>query len=1012
VPPAPTPPPLPKLPKVPDIDTKQVATVVNSFLAKTNAKVKVNRGNWWSLVLAPTGLVAAASLALGFSSLAGSSPALLVLSKSFIYAISATAFKLVAAAGFFVPALVVTALFSLGLYLKARSSKKAEAKADLAKAREELRVLISSDQTREALALYVKTLSSGEKTKVLDAFAPGQRKELTLTIPGAYALVEEFGSKSLDEIRMDAKFDLTGLEELIKDPMLVGSQIKRELEHIRDILTKAANEDSATSMMADFLREGAEMLCDAPLFQRDLADLIAALGGSTTQSELIKIRDTLVVVRQAKELVNDARDKGLEAVKDDPGFSRDNLNRLGGNAALEKLKVQKELLALRDSLEHLRAAYAINEEYKKQGSAALKSNADFKRRLESSISTLTNDPALRTAGIKGQLESVRAAIAASVPPPPEPPADPNQAKLIAIAVRVINRNNYTPDTAGLIAAYEDLSFVTQKAPADLELRSKIIDLIRDLSKSLDLLTSAQTPAKETREYFILPITPEIEERVGRLSKDGSISMPKIKNACWVGAGGMGEVYKALDPQTGEYVAIKVLTELSGSARFESEYRTMLRASDLDSVVKVYAMGGYTMPSASSGRVTFPFMVQEFMDFPTLASYEKKLDPKQVIDIAIKICEAMFALHSKEIETDEGKTKKGIFHRDLKPSNIFFDIKTGRVKIGDFGLAKEFAAGKGTQTGTLPGTLAFMAPCFIDWGNLPRKDLEKAEEMARRVLTDNDIFAVGGIIYKLLTGVNLTWTGDKPDDKGRLQFRAYTDASPTAQERNKDAKPLGYAEFVGDWTDFKRAVKEKDQGTIERIEGKYTLVKTVQGVDIPEPLYQVIALMVAYDPRKPYSNFIEVKSDLERIKGGLAPIGAQDASDPSRSSIIDPADIEVIAAKRAAPPPPPPARPRSLRLGKPPEAPPAAPAAAPAEAPALTSWSKVPIPEMTKDEAVSYLKKLSSGQIEIESLEQLREQEDLVMTLSRKHGLTELKRRAMMFLSYIEESLNEGQEEKK
>src|SRR5499427_3795605 len=140
----------------------------------------------------------------------------------------------------------------------------------------------------------------------------------------------------------------------------------------------------------------------------------------------------------------------------------------------------------------------------------------------------------------------------------------------------------------------------------------------------------------------------------------------------IGAGGMGEVYKARDPRLGRDVAIKVLPfsyseDADRLRRFEQEARAAGLLNH-PNITAVYDIG------SSDGA---PYVVQELLEGETLRGVLAggKLAPRRAVDYAVAIARGLAAAH-----------EKGIVHRDLKPENLFV-TNDGNVKILDFGLAK-------------------------------------------------------------------------------------------------------------------------------------------------------------------------------------------------------------------------------------------------------------------------------------------------------------------------------------
>ncbi|HEV2064057.1 MAG TPA: protein kinase [Thermoanaerobaculia bacterium] len=213
----------------------------------------------------------------------------------------------------------------------------------------------------------------------------------------------------------------------------------------------------------------------------------------------------------------------------------------------------------------------------------------------------------------------------------------------------------------------------------------------------------------------------------------------------LGAGGMGEVYRAKDPRLGRDVAIKVLpASFSADAdrlrRFEQEARAagILNHPNITAVLDIGEHEGA------------PYVVQELLEGETLrqALAGGKLSPRRVIDYAIQIAHGLAAAH-----------EKGIVHRDLKPENIFV-TKDGRVKILDFGLAKLTHAEEGSQVTNLPTATAGTEPGVV-LGTLGYMSPEQVRGKPADVRSD--IFSFGAILYEMHAGQR-AFRGDSAADR--------------------------------------------------------------------------------------------------------------------------------------------------------------------------------------------------------------------------------------------------------
>jgi Tol biopolymer transport system component len=232
----------------------------------------------------------------------------------------------------------------------------------------------------------------------------------------------------------------------------------------------------------------------------------------------------------------------------------------------------------------------------------------------------------------------------------------------------------------------------------------------------------------------------------------------------IGAGGMGEVYRARDPRLGREVAIKVLpASFSQDAdrlrRFEQEAKA---AGILNhpNITAVYDVG------SADGA---PYVVQELLEGETLRAElaAGRIPPRRAVTYAIQVAEGLAVAH-----------EKGIVHRDLKPENLFV-TREGRVKILDFGLAKltqpeatraeETSAPTVTEPGTVMGTVDYMSP----------------EQVTGHAADPrSDIFAVGTVLYEMVSGVR-PFRGNSPVERMNAILK---EDPPELAQTSRDASP--------------------------------------------------------------------------------------------------------------------------------------------------------------------------------------------------------------------------------
>jgi formylglycine-generating enzyme required for sulfatase activity len=214
----------------------------------------------------------------------------------------------------------------------------------------------------------------------------------------------------------------------------------------------------------------------------------------------------------------------------------------------------------------------------------------------------------------------------------------------------------------------------------------------------------------------------------------------------IARGGMGVVYKAIQHGLNRPAAIKLLHgwgDVSPAAemRFTIEAEAVARL-DHPHVVGVYEFGQHRGA---------PFLAMEYVDGGTLAERlrrDGRLAPWAAAELLAKLADGVAAAHAK-----------GIVHRDLKPSNVMLTA-AGEPKVTDFGLAR-IGAGEVTASGMMIGTPSYMAP-------------EQAAGKVREIGTASDVWALGCILYRLVTG--------------RLPFEADSPTATVQQVLHRDPAP--------------------------------------------------------------------------------------------------------------------------------------------------------------------------------------------------------------------------------
>ena len=190
----------------------------------------------------------------------------------------------------------------------------------------------------------------------------------------------------------------------------------------------------------------------------------------------------------------------------------------------------------------------------------------------------------------------------------------------------------------------------------------------------------------------------------------------------LGKGGMGKVYRALDNELKEEVALKLIkpeiaTDRKTVERFKNELRLARRIVHKN-VARMYEL----MEDKGTRFITMEYISGE--DLKSLMKRSKQLSTQTAVSLALQVCEGLAEAH-----------RLGVVHRDLKPQNIMID-KAGNPRIMDFGIARMMSAPDLTEEGVIVGTPDYMSPEQVD-----------GKEVDQRA----DLYSLGVMLYEMVTG---------------------------------------------------------------------------------------------------------------------------------------------------------------------------------------------------------------------------------------------------------------------
>jgi serine/threonine-protein kinase len=258
-----------------------------------------------------------------------------------------------------------------------------------------------------------------------------------------------------------------------------------------------------------------------------------------------------------------------------------------------------------------------------------------------------------------------------------------------------------------------------------------------LRRDLETLLAAHAQPESGFEAIKAEVAADIlaENKTGRMA---GMTLGRYKLLSPLGAGGMGEVYRALDTRLDREVAVKILPahmadNPEAMRRFEREAKAVAALSH-PNILSIHDFGTEDFGIGQGVR----YAVMELLKGETLRSRLSRgaLSWRKAVGIAIEIAEGLSAAHAK-----------GITHRDLKPENIFL-TSDGRTKILDFGLARVKAAVSDENITSAPTVPQVTEPGFVMGtpGYMSPEQVRGAEVEAA-----SDIFSFGSVLYEMVTG---------------------------------------------------------------------------------------------------------------------------------------------------------------------------------------------------------------------------------------------------------------------
>lgn len=235
----------------------------------------------------------------------------------------------------------------------------------------------------------------------------------------------------------------------------------------------------------------------------------------------------------------------------------------------------------------------------------------------------------------------------------------------------------------------------------------------------------------------------------------------------LGAGGAGTVYRAVDKVGHREVALKTLTPETRPN--EAIHRRFIREIEIAQRLNNPFIVAYDDCGVEGGVLYYTMELVQWGSLADVLTNRQKLSWREAAECGTQICVGLAYLH-----------ECGIIHRDLKPDNIFLS-DDGRLKLGDFGLARDLCGLRLTSVGVTVGTIKYMSP---------------EQAMARQDLDGRvDLYALGCILFEMLAG-RPPFINDRPNDKSTFEiFKKHVNQKPPRVDEFVPDCPRAFSDLL-------------------------------------------------------------------------------------------------------------------------------------------------------------------------------------------------------------------------